>query len=60
LLERVEPVSRKLSSWHELEHCYTILERGSPSDQQLAVWHASGEDPKAVVDYLVAETEKLA
>ncbi|MCB0039074.1 MAG: carboxylate-amine ligase [Caldilinea sp.] len=60
LLERVEPVSRKLNSWHELEHCYTILERGSPSDQQLAVWHASGEDPKAVVDYLVAETEKLA
>ena len=30
LLERVEPVSRKLNSWHELEHCYTILERGSP------------------------------
>ena len=28
LLERVEPISHKLNSWHELEHCYTMLERG--------------------------------
>ncbi|HQY91498.1 carboxylate-amine ligase [Caldilinea sp.] len=60
LLDRIEPVARKLSSWHELEHCYTILARGSSSDQQLAVWAEHGEDARAVVDFLVAETENLA
>lgn len=60
LLARVEPVARKLSSWHELEYCYTILERGSAGDRQLAVWRAHGEEMRAVVDYLVAETENLA
>mgnify|MGYP001287926440 FL=1 len=59
LLDRIEPVARKLSSWHELEHCYTILARGSSSDQQLAVWAEHGEDAHAVVDFLVAETENL-
>lgn len=59
LLERVEPLSRRLGSWYELQHCYTILERGSAADQQLAVWRANGEDVRAVVDFLVAETEKL-
>lgn len=60
LIERVEPMARKLNSWHELERCYTILERGSSADQQLAVWRAHGEDPRAVVDYLIAETENLS
>jgi carboxylate-amine ligase len=60
LIDRVEPMARRLSSWHELEHCYTILERGSSADRQLAVWRAHGEDISAVVDYLVAETENLA
>lgn len=59
LLERVEPLSRKLNSWHELEHCHTILERGSSADQQLAVWRAS-QDTRAVVDHLIAETENIA
>jgi len=59
LLERVEPMSRRLSSWHELKHCYTILERGSSADQQLAVWRSNGEDLRAVVDFVVAETENL-
>ncbi len=60
LIERVEPMARKLSSWHELERCFTILERGTSADRQLAVWRASGEDMRAVVDYLIAETENLA
>ena len=59
LMERVEPLSRKLNSWYELEHIYTMLERGSAADQQLAVWRASHEDWRAVVDFVVAETEKL-
>ena len=60
LLDLVEPVSRKLNSWHELVHCYTILERGSSADQQLSVWRANGENIHAVVDYLISETEKTA
>ena len=42
LLERVEPISHKLNSWHELEHCYTMLARGSNADQQVAVWKENG------------------
>ena len=57
---RSQPVSRKLNSLHELRHVYTILDRGASADQQLAAWRANGEDTHAVVDYLVAETEKLA
>jgi glutamate---cysteine ligase / carboxylate-amine ligase len=60
LLERVEPISHKLHSWHELEHCYTMLDRGTSADQQVAVFNAAGEDTKAVVDFLIAETEKTA
>jgi carboxylate-amine ligase len=60
LLERVEPISHKLNSWHELEHCYTMLERGSSADQQVAAWKESGLNIKAVVDQLVAETEMVA
>ena len=60
LLERVEPISHKLNSWHELEHCYTMLEHGSSADQQVMVWKNNGLDLKAVVDFLADETEKMA
>lgn len=60
LLERVEPMAQRLSSVHELEHCYTIIERGSSADQQLAVWRDNDRSTRAVVDFLVAETENLA
>jgi carboxylate-amine ligase len=60
LLERVEPISHKLNSWHELEHCYTMLERGSSADQQVMVWKNSGLNIKSVVDFLADETEKMA
>ncbi len=59
LLDRVEPVAHKLNSWHELEHCYTMLERGASADQQIAIWRNSGEDMNAVIDFLVAETEDI-
>ena len=58
LLERVEPISHKLNSWHELEHCYTMLERGSSADQQVKVWQNNGLNIKSVVDFLADETEK--
>ena len=38
---------------------HTMLERGSSTDRQLAVWRANGENLNAVVDDLIAETEKL-
>jgi carboxylate-amine ligase len=60
LLERVEPISHKLNSWHELEHCYTMLERGSSADQQIMVWKNNGLNIKSVVDFLADETEKMA
>jgi carboxylate-amine ligase len=60
LIERVEYLCPKLNIEDELAHIHTILERGSSAHQQLAVWRESGEEPKAVVDHILAETEKLA
>jgi carboxylate-amine ligase len=60
LLERVEPVAAKLHSLHELEHIYTILDRGICADQQLRVWKECGESFEPVVDFLIAETEMLS
>jgi carboxylate-amine ligase len=34
-----------------------ILETGTGAERQLAVWRATG-DPKAVVDFVVHETEQ--
>ena len=59
LLARVEPYAAKLNSEDELAHVHTILARGSSAEQQLRVWQEHGQDFKAVVDFVVAETEKL-
>ncbi len=58
LIERVEPISRKLNAWHELEHCQAMLARGSSADQQVQAWQESGLNIHAVVDFLADETEK--
>jgi len=60
LLERVTPYAHRLNSIDALNHVYTILERGASAEQQLATWQATHHDYRAVVDMLVAETEKLA
>ncbi len=60
LLERVEPLAAKLNIEDELAHIDTMLQRGSSAEQQVRVWHASGQDFKAVVDLIVAETENIA
>lgn len=60
LIGRVMPYAPKLNIEDELAHVYTILERGSSADRQLRVWQAAGHDLKAVVDYVIAETENLA
>lgn len=67
LLERVQPMAEKLGAQDELEHITTMLARGSSADLQLRAWEAAGgDDPdrkdeaaRAVVDYIVAETEKI-
>ncbi len=58
LLERVDPVVDRLNSRAELAHIDTILERGASSDQQRRIWQDSGADGKAVVDFLIAQTEQ--
>ena len=56
LLEFVDDVVDELGSRKEMEGIRWILENGTGADRQLAVWHKSGEDLRAVVDYICAET----
>jgi len=58
LLERVEPVLDRLNCREEVSHIHTIMQRGASSDQQRHVWRQSGEDGRAVVDFLVSQTEQ--
>ena len=58
LLERVEPVLDRLNCREEVAHIHTIMQRGASSEQQRHVWQQSGEDGKAVVDFLVSQTEQ--
>lgn len=60
LMTRVEPEARRLNSLDALNHIYIMLERGSSADMQLAAWTQSGEDLKAVIDTVIAETENIA
>jgi len=60
LLAFVTPFAQKLNSESELAHIETILQRGANAEQQLQVWNSAGGDMKAVVDFIVAETEKIA
>jgi glutamate---cysteine ligase / carboxylate-amine ligase len=55
LLEFVDDVIDDLGSREEIEHIYTILERGTSADEQLRVWREMG-DVKAVVDRLIERT----
>ena len=58
LLERVESVLDRLNCREEVSHIHTIMQRGASSEQQRHVWRQSGEDGKAVVDFLVLQTEQ--
>jgi carboxylate-amine ligase len=53
----LDDVLDDLGSRAEVEYAYTILERGTSADRQLAVFEETG-DLKAVVDHLVAETRE--
>ncbi len=56
LLEFVDDVLDELDSRKEVEHIHTILDRGTSADEQLKVYHESGEDFKPVVDMLIKNT----
>lgn len=60
MLSRVEPYAAKLNVEDELAHVHTMLNRGSNAEQQVQHFNDHAQDIHAVVDFLVAETEKLA
>jgi len=51
----VDDVLEELGTRKEVEHVFTILERGTSADRQLEVFEKTG-DPKKVVDWLAEET----
>lgn len=56
-LEIVDDVVDGLGSRKELNYIHKILEMGTGADRQLRVFRESNGDLKAVVDYIIAETE---
>ena len=60
LLRLVDPYVEQLGSRKYIETIYTILEHGTSADRQFKVFQESGGDMKAVVDHLIAETERGA
>jgi carboxylate-amine ligase len=56
LLDFVDDVVDDLDSRKEIEHIHTILERGTSADEQLKVYHESGEKFEPVVDMLIKNT----
>ena len=58
LIRLVDPYVETLGSRAYVEKIYAILEHGSSADRQLRVYQESGGDLKAVVDHLIAETER--
>ena len=56
LLDFVDDVVDPLGSRKEIEHIYTILERGTSADEQLRKFEETGGDFNAVVDMLMKNT----
>ena len=52
----VDPAVDMLGSRQEINYIHKILEEGTSADRQLRVYQQSGQDLKAVVDYLVKDT----
>lgn len=55
-LHFIDDVVDELGSRNEINYVYKMLEGGSGADRQLRVFHETG-DLKAVVDYIISETE---
>lgn len=58
LLYFVDDVVDDLGSREQINKIHDILEDGTGAQRQLEVWRANNEDPKAVVDYIISQTEK--
>jgi len=56
LVDFVDDVVDELGSRDEINHIYTILERGTSADEQLRVYEETGGDLNAVVDMLIKNT----
>jgi len=56
ILDLVRPAARELGCETELAGIPRILEEGTSADRQLQVYESSGQDAKAVVDWLIEET----
>jgi carboxylate-amine ligase len=56
LLGLVKDTAQMFGTEKELAIIPRILEEGTSADRQLEVWNKSGENPKAVVDWLIEET----
>lgn len=60
LLRLVDPYVEQLGSREFIEPIYSILEHGTSADRQLRVFRENNGDMKAVVDHLIAETQRGA
>lgn len=58
LLDFVDEVVDELNSRKEIEHIYTIMERGTSADEQLKIYEEKNRDLNAVVDILIKNTMK--
>jgi carboxylate-amine ligase len=56
-LEFVDDMLDELDSREEVEYIREIMKNGTGADRQLKVFHETGGDMKAVVDYIIEETE---
>lgn len=56
-LEFIDDVVDELGSREEINYIHRIMDHGSGADRQLRVFQETGGDIKAVVDYIVSETE---
>ena len=56
LLDFVDDVVDDLGSRHEINYIHQMLQQGTGADRQLKVYHDTGGDLKAVVDYICDET----
>jgi glutamate---cysteine ligase / carboxylate-amine ligase len=57
-LDFIDDVVDELGSRDEIQYIHKILEMGTGADRQLKVYEETG-DLKKVVDYIIAETERL-
>ncbi len=58
LVEFVDDVVDDLGCRREVEHVFTIFQRGTSADQQVQIYEQSGRDLTAVVDWLIEETRR--